>query len=131
MSMEQKDELIESLSIFAHYCFENPELADQNTNLKQVTKTTGPCDMVTTTSTGFGRAMYTGRATVSMFAMTAQDVTTSSKRFKGYTIDPQRLKTAITMISEGKMSLDELSWIWNEGNYIVTPQEEIFYFMHS
>ena len=42
MSMEQKDELNDSLSIFAHYCFENPELADQYNILKQITKSTGP-----------------------------------------------------------------------------------------
>ena len=131
MSKELKDELNDSLSIFAHYCLENPELADQHTNLKQITKTTGPCQMVTTTFTGCGRAMHTGRATVSMFSITAQDVVASPKRFRGHTIDPQRLKLAITMVSEGRMSLDDLSWIWAPGNYLVTEKEEIFYFMHS
>ena len=87
--------------------------------------------MVCTTFTGYGRAMLTGAATVNMFAMTAQDISDSPRRFKGYTIDPNKLKEAIKMIAAGKLSLDEVSWIWNEGNYIVTAQEEIFYFMHS
>ena len=130
MSMEQRDELSDSLSIFAHYCFENPELAAQY-NTKQITKSTGPCNMITTTFTGHGRAMLTGSATVNMFAMTAQDITSSPRRFKGFTIDPQKIKDAIKQVAEGKISLDDLSWIWSEGNYIVTAQEEIFYFMHS
>ena len=130
MKMEERDELSDSLTIFAHFCFENPELAGQH-DTKQITKSTGPCEMITTTFTGYGRAMLTGSSTVSMFAMTAQDISDSPRRFKGFTIDPMKLKTAIRMVAEGKLSLDDLSWIWNEGNYIVTAQEEIFYFMHS
>ena len=128
--MEKRDELSDSLTIFAHFCFENPELANQITT-KQITKCTGPCDMVSTTFPGYGRAMLTGSATVNMFAMTAHDISDSPRRFKGFTIDPKKLKDAIKMVAEGKLSLDELSWIWNEGNYIVTQHEEIFYFWHS
>ena len=66
-----------------------------------------------------------------MFAVRAHEVTESPRRFRGYTIDPDKLKETIKKIAAGKMSLDELSWIWNQGNYIVTPEEKIYYFMHK
>ena len=75
--------------------------------------------------------MLTGSATVNMFAVQAREIFDGPKRYKGYTIDPNKMKEAIKMVAAGKLSLDEVSWIWNEGNYIVTAQEEIFYFMHS
>ena len=130
MGMELRDQLDDSLTIFAHYCFESTDLADQF-HVKQITKKAGPCNMVATTYTGYGRKMLTGAATVNMFAVRAHEVTESPRRFRGYTIDPDKLKETIKQIAAGKMSLDELSWIWNQGNYIVTPEEKIYCFMHK
>ena len=75
--------------------------------------------------------MLTGAATVNMFAVQAREISEGPKRYKGYTIGPNKMKEAIKMVAAGKLSLDEVSWIWNQGNYIVTPNEEIYYFMHS
>ena len=130
MGMELRDELNDSLTIFAHYCPESKDLADQF-RMKQITRKAGPCEMVTTTFTGYGRKMLTGAATVNMFAVQAQEITECPKRFRGYTIDPDQLKETIKKIAAGQMSLDELSWIWNQGNYLVTPEEKIYYFMHK
>ena len=131
IGMELRDQLDDSLTIFAHYCLESTNLADEY-HVKQITKKAGPCNMVTTTYTGYGRRMLTGAATVNMFsASRAQEITECPKRFRGYTIDPDQLKETIKKIAAGQMSLDVLSWIWNQGNYLVTPEDKIYYFMHK
>ena len=87
--------------------------------------------MTCATFTGYGKAMMTGAATVNMFGVAAREIAENSKRCKGFTIDAKKLKKAIEQVAKGDLSLDEISWIWNPGNYIVTQEREIYYFMHS
>ena len=130
MKKELQDELGNELSIFAHYCLETPQLAKTITT-KEVTKKGGINNMVTTTFTGFGRAMKTGAATISHFSMTANDILETPQRFKGYTVDPNKLRMTIQQIKNGELSLDELSWLWEDTNFIVTGQNEVFYIFHQ
>ena len=130
MKKELEDGLGSELSIFAHYCLEIPHLA-QLVTTKEITKMGGVNNMVTTTFTGYGRAMRTGRATVSHFALTAKDILQAPQTFKGYTIDPQMLRKTIKLIRDGELSLDEISWLWEDGTHIVTPKQEVFYIWHQ
>ena len=75
--------------------------------------------------------MKTGASTVNLFAMTARNLVENPHRFKGFTIDPKKLKKTIQQIAAGQLSIDEVSWIWEETNFIVTAQSEVFYFMHQ
>ena len=128
MKKEMQDELGDELSIFAHYCLETPHLA-KSIPMKQYTKSGGINDMVTTTFSGHGRAMKTGASTINLFAMTARNLVENPHHFKGFTIDPKKLKKTIQQIAAGQLSIDEVSWIWEETNFIVTAQSEVFYFM--
>ena len=127
MERELNDNIEDPLAIFAHYCLETSDLAKFHKS-RPMTRSGGPCNMVSTTYTGTGRSLRTGGFTVDMFAMRALEISDCPRRFKGYDIDGQALKTTISLIAEGKLSLDCLSWLWNPGNYLVTPNDEIYHF---
>ena len=95
---------------------------------RPIKRSGGPCDMVSTVYTGMGKALRTGGMTVDGFAVRALEISDCPRRFKGYTIDAKALKMAIGLIAEGKLSLDNLSWLWNSDNYLVTPNNEIYHF---
>ena len=127
MQKELKDELNDELGIFAHYCLETPQLANSILTTKTITKSGGINDMVSTTFTGYGRAMTTGAATINHFSVTARNLVENPQSFKGYTIDPKKLKKTLQQIAAGELSLDEGSWLWEGTNFIVTAQSEVFY----
>ena len=130
MKKELDDELGDELSIFAHYCLETPHLTNSSTT-KEITKSGGINDMVTTTFTGYGRAMKTGASTVSLFSMIASDVHNAPQNYQGHTIDPKKLRHTIKQIRDGELSLDELSWLWDDANFIVTGKKQVFYIFHQ
>ena len=84
--------------------------------------------MIGTTYTGTGKNPRTGGLTVDLFAVRARDIIERPKSFKGYSVDSDALRRTIKMITEGKLSLDCLSWLWNNENYLVTPDDEIYHF---
>ena len=127
MDKELKDDIEDPLAIFAHYCLETSDLAKFH-NARPITRSGGPCDMVSTTYTGTGRSLRTGGYTVDLFAVRALEISDCPRRFKGYEIEAKALKKTISMIAEGRLSLDCLSWLWNTGNVIATPNEEIYHF---
>ena len=130
MKKELEDELGSELSIFAHYCLEIPYLAKRVTT-KEITKTGGVNNLITTTFTGYGRAMRTGAATISHFSLTANDIIHAPQIFKGYTINPKTLRETIQLIKNGELSLDEISWLWEDAHFIVTSKNEVFYIWHQ
>ena len=126
MKKEMADELGDELGIFAHYCLETPALA-QSIPQREYRKTGGINDMISTTFVGHGRAMRTGASTLTLFGMTTRRFNEQPLNFKGYTIDPRQLKKTIKQIADGVVSIDELSWLWNETNMIVTALGEVYY----
>ena len=127
IDLELTDRCDEPLAIFAHYCLEHTTLAESHKS-RPIKKAGGPCDIIGTTFTGTGKNVRTGGLTVDLCAIRALDVHEAPKKFKGYTVDTAALRRTIKMIIEGQLSFDSLSWLWNQDNFLVTPDNEISQF---
>ena len=126
MRMEMEDQLGDELSIFAHYCLETPALAERVPQ-REYKKTGGINNVIKTTFSGHGQAMKTGAQTLTIFGQMVRRFNEQPNTFKGYQIDPKELKKTISQIADGVVSIDELSWLWNETNMIVTALGEVYY----
>ena len=83
--------------------------------------------MVTASFTGLGKSLRTGACTSDLFERRTEDILDDKKQARGYAIDSKKLKWALSLIVNGEMSLDEISWLWNEDNYIITANREVYH----